>query len=95
VPVEVIPFGWRLQARYLELLGAKYTIRKNQNGTPFVTDSGNMILDCHFRPIAEVRQLEAPLNSRAGIFEHGLFIGLATDLIVAGPSGVQYRTRKA
>jgi len=95
VPVEVIPFGWRSQARYLESLGAKYTIRKNHNGTQFVTDSGNMILDCHFGPIAEVRQLEATLNSRAGIVEHGLFIVLATDLIVAGPSGVQYRTRKA
>ena len=95
VPVEVIPFGWGSQARYLESLGAKYTIRKNHNGTQFVTDSGNMILDCHFGPIAEARQLEAALNSRAGIVEHGLFIGLATDLIVAGASGLQYRTRKA
>ena len=54
-----------------------------------------MILDCHFGPIADARQLAAALNSRAGIVEHGLFIGLATDLIVAGASGVQYRTRKA
>jgi ribose 5-phosphate isomerase A len=95
VPVEVIPFGWLSQARYLESLGAKYTIRKNHNGTQFVTDSGNMILDCHFGPIAEARQLATALNSRAGIVEHGLFIDLATDLIIAGASGVQYRTRKA
>src|SRR5512137_2077479 len=45
VPIEVIPFGWQSQARYLERLGARYTIRTNQNGTPFVTDLGNMILD--------------------------------------------------
>jgi ribose 5-phosphate isomerase A len=95
VPVEVIPFGWLSQARYLESLGAKCTVRKNHNGTPFVTDSGNIILDCHFGPIAEARQLAAALNARAGIVEHGLFIGLATDLIVAGASGVQYRTRQA
>jgi ribose 5-phosphate isomerase A len=95
VPVEVIPFGWLAQARYLESLGAQYTIRKSHEGTQFVTDSGNMILDCHFGPIAEARQLAAALDSRAGIVEHGLFIGLATDLIVAGASGVQYRTRKA
>jgi len=95
VPVEVIPFGWLSQARYLESLGAKYAVRKNPNGTQFVTDSGNMILDCHFGPIPEARQLAAALNSRAGIVEHGLFIDLATDLIVAGASGVQYRTRKA
>jgi len=95
VPVEVIPFGWRSQARYLESLGATYTIRTHQNGTQFVTDSGNMILDCHFGPIAEARRLADALNARAGIVEHGLFIGLATDLIVAGASGVHYRTRKA
>ncbi len=94
VPVEVIPFGWLAQARYLESLGARYTIRRNHDGTRFITDSGNMILDCHFGPIAEVRQLAAALNSRAGIVEHGLFIGLATDLIVAGAGGVQYRRRK-
>jgi ribose 5-phosphate isomerase A len=95
VPVEVIPFGWRSQARYLESLGAQYTIRKNLDGTRFVTDSGNMILDCQFGPIADARQLAAALNSRAGIVEHGLFIGLATDMIVAGAGGVQHRTRNA
>ncbi len=95
VPVEVIPFGWRSQARYLESLGAKCTVRQNHHGTPFVTDSGNMILDCHFGPIAEARQLAAALDARAGIVEHGLFIGLATDLIVAGAGGVRHRTRQA
>ena len=95
VPVEVIPFGWRSQARYLESMGAKYTLRQNRDGKPFVTDSGNLILDCHFGPIADARQLAAALDSRAGIVEHGLFIGLATDLIVAGTSGLQYRRRKA
>jgi len=95
VPVEVIPFAWRSQARYLESLGAHYAIRTNHDGTQFVTDSGNMILDSHFGPIADAPQLAVALNSRAGIVEHGLFIGLATDLIVAGAGGVQHRTRKA
>ena len=95
VPVEVIPFGWLSQARYLASMGAKYTLRHNRDSLPFVTDSGNWILDCRFGPIAEAQQLAAALNSRAGIVEHGLFIGLATDLIVAGASGVQHRTRKA
>jgi ribose 5-phosphate isomerase A len=94
VPVEVIQFGWLAQARYLESTGAKYTLRQNLDGKPFVTDSGNLILDCHFGPIADVRRLAAALDSRAGIVEHGLFIGLATDLIVAGATGVRCRTRK-
>jgi len=94
VPVEVIPFGWLAQARYLEALGATYTVRQARDGVQFVTDSGNMILDCHFGPISDVRQLAAALNARAGIVEHGLFLDLATDLIVAGPGGVSHRTRQ-
>jgi ribose 5-phosphate isomerase A len=94
VPVEVIPFGWRSQARYLESLGARHSIRMNSDGSRFVTDSGNMILDCHFGPIADARQLASDLDSRAGIVEHGLFVGLVTDLIVAGASGVSHRARK-
>jgi ribose 5-phosphate isomerase A len=58
-----------------------------------VTDSGNMILDCHFGPIADLRGLAAALGARAGIVEHGLFIGLTTDLIVAGAGGIQVTAR--
>jgi len=93
VPVEVLPFGWLSQSRYVESLGAKYTVRANRDGTQYVTDSGNMILDCSFGPIGDARRLAAALSSRAGIVEHGLFIDLATDLIVAGASDIQHRTR--
>ncbi len=93
VPVEVLPFAWLSQARFLESLGAKYTIRKNHDGTQFVTDSGNMILDCNFGPIADAQRLADMLNTRAGIVEHGLFIDLATDLIVASAQGIQTRAR--
>lgn len=93
VPVEVIIFGWSSQARFLESLGATYTIRQNHDGRQFVTDSGNMILDCHFGPIADAPQLAATLNARAGIVEHGLFIDLATDLIVAAADGIRYTSR--
>jgi ribose 5-phosphate isomerase A len=93
VPVEVLPFGWLSQARYVESLGAKYTVRGNRDGTRFITDSGNVILDCSFGPIGDARRLAAALSSRAGIVEHGLFIDLATDLIVAGVSGIRHTTR--
>jgi ribose 5-phosphate isomerase A len=94
VPVEVLPFGWRSQARFLESLGARWTIRQAGDGSQFVTDSGNMILDCHFGPIPDVHRLAAELAGRAGIVEHGLFIGLATDLIVASPQGITHRRRE-
>lgn len=94
VPVEAIAFGLLAQVRYLEALGAQPTVRRNRDGTPFVTDSGHMILDCHFGRIPDARELSTALDSRAGIVEHGLFIGLATDLIVAGADGVRHLSRK-
>jgi ribose 5-phosphate isomerase A len=90
LPVEVLGFGWRSQFRYLESLGARVEVRKNSDGKQFVTDSGNMILDCHFGPIANPVDLAARLSMRAGIIEHGLFLNLATDLIVAGKDGVRH-----
>jgi ribose 5-phosphate isomerase A len=93
VPVEVLAFGWRSQARFLESLGAAITIRQDHEGRPFVTDSGNLILDCRFGPIADARHLAATLGARAGIVEHGLFIELVDDLIVASAHGVEHRTR--
>jgi ribose 5-phosphate isomerase A len=93
VPVEVLPFGWRSQARFLESLGASIAIRQCADGRAFATDSGNMILDCRFGPIADAPRLAAELGARAGIVEHGLFIALADDLIVASARGVQHLTR--
>ena len=93
VPVEVMPFAWRSQARFLESLGAAITIRQDEGGAQFVTDSGNLILDCRFGPIADAPRLAAALSARAGIVEHGLFVGLAHDVIVASAQGIQYRTR--
>jgi len=90
VPVEVISFGWQAQRAYLESLGARVDLRLNADGTAFETDQGNLILDCHFGPIPNAAPLEAQLNQRAGIVEHGLFLGLATDLIVAGEQGIYH-----
>jgi ribose 5-phosphate isomerase A len=94
VPVEVLPFGWRSQFRYLESLGAQVEVRYNADGSLFVTDSGNVILDCNFGPIANPAELAARLRARAGIAEHGLFLGLATDLIIAGKDGIRHGKRK-
>ena len=94
LPVEVSPFGWRSQLRFLESLGARCIIRVNKlDGSQFVTDSGNMIFDCDFGPIADVTQLAAELGARAGIIEHGLFLGIAKDVIVAGEGGVRHLQR--
>jgi ribose 5-phosphate isomerase A len=95
VAVEVLPFGWRSQALFLEGLGARVTRREAREGGPYQTDQGNFILDCDFGPIARPAELAAKLEARAGVVEHGLFIGLTSELIVAGPRGVEHRVHRA
>ena len=90
VPVEVLPFGWRSQFRHIGSLGAQVEVRLDAKDSPYITDSGNMILDCDFGPIANPAELAERLGSRAGIVEHGLFLGLATDAIVAGKDGIRH-----
>ncbi|MDE2819653.1 MAG: ribose-5-phosphate isomerase RpiA [Chloroflexota bacterium] len=89
VPVEVFPFGWHSQAGFLRDLGAGVVLRKS-GADPFQTDQGNIILDCDFGSIANPAGLSQSLKSRAGIAEHGLFIGLARDVIVAGTDGIRH-----
>jgi ribose 5-phosphate isomerase A len=55
---------------------------------------GNLILDCNFGPIADPASLASLLNGRAGIVEHGLFISLESDVIVADANGCQHLSRK-
>jgi ribose 5-phosphate isomerase A len=94
LPVEVVPFGWGSQAAYLESLGARIRLRLGDGAAePFITDQGNYILDCDFGPIADPVGLGARLDARTGIVGHGLFLGLATDVIVAGASGVRHLRR--
>jgi ribose 5-phosphate isomerase A len=93
LPVEVIPFAWRLEADYVKSLGARAVLRSHNNGSPFTTDQGNYILDCHFGPISHPNRLAFQLSRRAGILEHGLFLGLATEVIVAGKDAIRHLKR--
>ncbi len=94
LPVEVLPFGWGSQAAYLESLGAEPVRRTLPDGSPVTTDQGNWILDCRFGPIQDPQALGTVLKARAGIIEHGLFLGLAAQVIVAGSEGLRQLTRK-
>jgi len=93
VPVEVIPFGWRSQATYLESLGAEVTLRRDSDDAPFLTDQGNLILDCRFGPISKPAELAVRLDGRTGIVGHGMFLGLVTDVIVADDHGIRHLRR--
>jgi ribose 5-phosphate isomerase A len=88
VPVEVVAFGWETTAARLTALNARPVLRM-AGGAPFRTDSNNLILDCHFGPIADPAALEQRLSNTVGVVETGLFIGMATTALVATPGGVR------
>lgn len=90
VPVEVIHFGSYPVLKYLKSLSVDAKLRLHEKDEPFQTDQGNFIIDCKFDKISQPYELAAKLKEKAGIVEHGLFLGIATDVIVAGEHGVQH-----
>jgi ribose 5-phosphate isomerase A len=92
LPVEVVPFAWKAQVDFLASLGGRAELR-TAGDAAYRTDQGNLILDCRFEHLGDPALLAARLADRAGIVEHGLFLGLATDVIVAGAGGVRRLTR--
>ncbi len=92
VPVEVLDFGLTPLCLFIESLGGKPTVRIS-GGSPFRTASGNLILDCNFGPIHDPSTLATRLKQRTGVVEHGLFVGIATEVVVAGADGVRILTR--
>lgn len=94
VPVEVLYFGLGLQRQFLEDLGADTGIRTGHHGGRYVTDNGNHIVDCDFGPIEEPGPLASKIKARPGIVDHGLFLGYADDVIVAGEQGIKHLKRE-
>lgn len=91
LPVEVLPYAWRVHLPFLESLGCRATRRASPGGDPVVTDNGNFILDCAFDPVRGIEDpaaLAARLDGRAGIVGHGLFLNLTRIVFLAGGSGV-------
>lgn len=86
VPVEV---GTRHVEGRLRDLGARTALRQRPDGSPYLTDGGNKIIDCHFAPDVDPTRIDAALKSVVGVFETGLFIGLCDLLIVGGADGVE------
>lgn len=95
LPVEVDPFGAAVQPPFLRSLGAEPTLRPGPGGGPLVTDGGNLIFDCRFfRGIDDPEGVEAALDHRVGVMENGLFLGLASAVVVAGSGGVRVMERE-
>ncbi|HRN68925.1 MAG TPA: ribose-5-phosphate isomerase RpiA [Promineifilum sp.] len=87
VPVEVIQFARRPVADYLASLGAR-VVERRKDGERFITDEGNLILDCHFPGLPNPSEIAQLIRAQPGVVEHGLFLGMATEAIVAGERGI-------
>ena len=89
LPVEVLPFLWRRTAARVAGLGGTWTLRGGEDA-PFLTDNGNLVLDVTFQGgIADAESLGRELKQITGVVEHGLFCGLTSAAILAGPGGVR------
>jgi ribose 5-phosphate isomerase A len=94
LPIEVVPFGFsatlKAVQKALELKdSAPLVLRRDKAGHPFVTDGGHWIIDAALGHIADPKSLAGRLTSIPGVMEHGLFIGMAKIVVLAGPEGIR------
>jgi ribose 5-phosphate isomerase A len=95
LPVEVVAFGHKSTAAHLAKAVASQgyanvpIVLRQQGGTIFNTDSGNVIYDIAFGAIHDAPTLAAAISAVPGVVEHGLFIGIATTLLIAGPADIE------
>jgi ribose 5-phosphate isomerase A len=104
LPVEITPFEWEASLRWLNSLGCTADLWRQEDGEPWVTDNGNYLARCWFdgkKPgspligIPDAYELARRLADRPGIVEHGLFLGMATHVIIAEPDGCRIMERNA
>lgn len=89
VPIEVVTFGWTHTCANLTALGGEPQRRTKEDGSPYLTDGGNYLLDCRFPPIDDPRALAEEIKRITGVVEHGLFVEIADRVVVAGKGGVR------
>jgi ribose 5-phosphate isomerase A len=93
LPIEVVPFALALVTRRLRELDCEPALR-SVDGRPFVSDNGNLILDCAVAPIAEPAVLERRLRAVPGVVDTGLFLGTADTVLVEEGGVVKERKRE-
>ena len=96
MPLEVVPFGASTQLRWLQGMCRRAELWSDEAGSPYVTDNGNYLIRCWFAAgIDDPHALARALADRPGIVEHGLFLDMATEAIVAGAQGVRVLARES
>lgn len=88
LPVEVLQFGWQVTAQKIAELGAKPVLRE-RDGSTFVSNNANYILDCEFNSIPDPEKLHHSLKQLLGVVETGLFVNMTDTVILAGAKGAK------
>ena len=95
LPIEVDRFGLAATRGHIVAAAEKFgcpgpvVLRKAADGADFLTDGGHLILDGDFKALPDPDGFAAALNAIPGVIEHGLFIGMASAIIIADPAGIR------
>jgi ribose 5-phosphate isomerase A len=93
LPIEVVPFGYEMTIKYIRKLGGNPTLRQKE-GTTFLTDNGNYIVDSNFQEINQPDVLEKNLNLLPGVVDNGLFVGMADAVITIVDNKLVTKTQR-
>jgi ribose 5-phosphate isomerase A len=94
VPVETVPFGWETTQRRLRDQGFISELRRNDDGEPYVTDGQHYILHCKLIESGLTPEQAAEAFKRTtGVVEHGLFLGIASKVVIGTPEKVDFLER--
>jgi len=94
LPVEVIPFASAFATREIKALGLEPRIRLDRQGAEYISDNGNLVLDCGVGIIRNPAKLERDLLAIPGVVGTGLFVGMADVVLVASQNGKVKTMRK-
>jgi len=96
LPVEIVPFGALATIRWLQGLASRIELCRTPEGEPVRTDNGNYYVHCWFNDgIADAGALSIQLNAWPGVVENGLFLNMATQVVVAHEDGIQIMERSS
>jgi ribose 5-phosphate isomerase A len=88
IPVEIVAFGCEATLAALAAIGVAPSLR-TADGAPFRTDGGNYIADCALGELSDPTAVERRLAALVGVVETGLFLGMASLVLVGTATGVR------
>lgn len=92
LPVEIVTFATPLLLKRLQNEGCIPVVRRKGNAD-FITDNGNLIVDCHFDSIPDPAKTHWRLKAIPGVVETGIFLHSMVSGIIIGHSSGKMETK--